>query len=693
VTTANSNSNAAFLELESDTDAIQQFVAHENAKTESWLIDDEFHADVNRALEILENPDSLRFVSRRGDYLYTFRQTAHNPRGLWLRRQQDQPLLPLSDWETVFDIDAYCQETGQIWVWSGAPTSQDNPERVMLGLSLDGSDRRRYAEFDCETKSFVQGGFDIPPERGGVSWLDADTLIWVTAEGPGAATSAGWARQVKHLKRGQALADAKVVFEANHDDLLADGYARRDRNGVLSEFYVRMPAIGGEVETIRRPGMPEITLPNPPDTVVAHNTTHFAYIVKEHGGVPGTLLLGEIGRDTPLRTLFEPEPRCAIDPDSLSFLEDWLIWIENENLVPCLIAQDLTSATASPQKIPLPEPGDTFWVTGLDAVHNPNDETLLLTISGITVSPRTYVFDLKKGIEGISWRKVFEQPEEFDPEGMEVKVLTATSDDGTEIPYHMVLPKGFETGNPIPVLMTGYGGFGISSNPWYAPITGALCLSKGMGYALAHIRGGAEFGPEWHLQAKGKHRHKGFEDFAAIASDLAKRGISKPELTACNGGSNGGLLCGVMLTRYPERFGAIWANVGVYDMLRFHLFTAGRGWIDEYGDPDDPEAQVWLKAYSPIHQISPASERRYPSALIDTNSHDDRVDPSHSRRFAAALQAAGHTPTFYQYGEGGHGGGGSTRETARELAMGYALLRKALGVSIGLSHLQALRND
>jgi prolyl oligopeptidase len=186
MTTANSNSNAAFLELESDTDSIKQFVARENAKTESLLIDDAFHADVERALKILENPDSLRFVSRRGDYLYTFRQTAKNPRGLWLRRQQDQPLLPLSDWEMVFDVDAYCAQTGQIWVWGGAPTLSSNPNRVMISLSLDGSDRSRYLEFDCGTKSFVMDGFDIPPERGGVSWLDADTLIWVTAEGPGA---------------------------------------------------------------------------------------------------------------------------------------------------------------------------------------------------------------------------------------------------------------------------------------------------------------------------------------------------------------------------------------------------------------------------------------------------------------------------------------------------------------------------
>lgn len=226
------------------------------------------------------------------------------------------------------------------------------------------------------------------------------------------------------------------------------------------------------------------------------------------------------------------------------------------------------------------------------------------------------------------------------------------------------------------MLLYGYGGFGASLEPRYLPLFGKAWIEAGGAYAEAHIRGGGELGPDWHAQAKGAGRHKTFADFAAVAADLASRGITTPRRIACHGASNGGLLCGVMLTRYPERFGAIWASVGVYDMLRFTQFRAGRGWIDEYGDPDDPEARAWLAACSPIHNI-PAGP--LPPVLIDTSNRDDRVDPSHSRRFVAALQAAGHQPYFIEH-RGGHGGGGASYETAREVAMGFAFLRQALGV-------------
>ena len=209
-------------------------------------------------------------------------------------------------------------------------------------------------------------------------------------------------------------------------------------------------------------------------------------------------------------------------------------------------------------------------------------------------------------------------------------------------------------------------------------MTGKTWIERGGAYVQAYIRGGAELGPDWHLAAKGPGRHRAFEDFAAVAADLVARGITTPDRIACHGGSNGGLLCGVMLTRYPTHFGAVWASVGVHDMLRFAHFPAGKAWIDEYGDPQDATARAWLLAYSPLHNVPPDDPARpLPPALIDTSHHDDRVDPSHSRRFAAALQAGGHRP-FYHEHQGGHGGGGGSHEKAAERALGLAFLRHAL---------------
>jgi prolyl oligopeptidase len=178
--------------------------------------------------------------------------------------------------------------------------------------------------------------------------------------------------------------------------------------------------------------------------------------------------------------------------------------------------------------------------------------------------------------------------------------------------------------------------------------------------------------------AKGHGRHKAFEDFVAVARDLVKRGYSTPEKIACNGGSNGGLLTGVMLTRYPEDFGAVWCQVPVIDMTRFHLFAAGKAWMDEYGDPDKPEDRVNLLSYSPLHTIRPAAEVAYPPIYIESSSNDDRVHPSHARRFAFQLEKAGHTPLFHEYGSGGHGGRGDTLESATRTAMGYSFQRETI---------------
>lgn len=300
-----------------------------------------------------------------------------------------------------------------------------------------------------------------------------------------------------------------------------------------------------------------------------------------------------------------------------------------------------------------------------------------LTIRGFLLSPRVYLFNLREGTGGITWRKLWQAPEAFDASGLKVELHEALSDDGTLVPYHLVTPIG--RSGDLPVLVKGYGGYGASMFPFYDKILGTLWLARGGGFALAHIRGGGEFGPDWHLSAVRNQRDRAFEDFAAISRDLTRCGIASSNRIACHGRSNGGLLTGVMLTRYPELFGAVWSSVGVYDMLRYHLFPAGRAWIDEYGDPDQADAREWLRAYSPIHQIPLQDDRELPHCLIDTNSNDDRVDPSHARRFAAALKQAGHRPLFFEHSDGGHHGSSSSDAWAFEEVLGYQFLWQSIG--------------
>jgi prolyl oligopeptidase len=265
-------------------------------------------------------------------------------------------------------------------------------------------------------------------------------------------------------------------------------------------------------------------------------------------------------------------------------------------------------------------------------------------------------------------------PEFFDASDIEVSQHFVASADGTRIPYFVVGHRS-ATG-PGKTLLAGYGGFESSNTPSYAGVLGRLWLSRGGTYVLANIRGGGEYGPRWHTQAMREGRHLVQEDFAAVAADLVKRGITTVEQLGAQGGSNGGLLMGIMLTQYPELFGALVCSVPLLDMRRFHLLLAGASWVAEYGDPDNPDDWEFISRYSPYQNIS--AQRRYPPVLITTSTRDDRVHPGHARKMTAALEAAGHPVEYYENIEGGHAGAADNAQIAFRSALIFEFLHRTL---------------
>jgi len=235
-------------------------------------------------------------------------------------------------------------------------------------------------------------------------------------------------------------------------------------------------------------------------------------------------------------------------------------------------------------------------------------------------------------------------PSFFDADNLTVEQYFGTSEDGTAIPYFVVRPGGTEKSGPT--LLYGYGGFENSNTPGYSAVLGRLWLARGGTYALANIRGGGEYGPRWHTQAMREGRHLVAEDFAAVATDLVDRGITTVPQLGAQGGSNGGLLMGIMLTQYPELFGALVCQVPLLDMRRFHLLLAGASWVAEYGNPDDPADWEFIAEYSPYHNIS--ADTDYPPVLITTSTRDDRVHPGHARKMTAALEAADRRVWYYE---------------------------------------------
>lgn len=272
---------------------------------------------------------------------------------------------------------------------------------------------------------------------------------------------------------------------------------------------------------------------------------------------------------------------------------------------------------------------------------------------------------------------------QFDPDDYESRQVFTSSKDGTKVPMFIVHRKGLKLDGNNPTLLYAYGGFNISLRPSYSPATIAWMDLGGI-YVMANLRGGGEYGEEWHEAGMKLKKQNVFDDFIACAEYLIDRKYTSSEKLAIAGGSNGGLLVGACMVQRPELYGACLPAVGVMDMLRFHKFTIGWAWQAEYGKPDDPADFKNLLKYSPYHNLKPAN---YPATMVITSDHDDRVVPSHSYKFAAALQSAqeGPAPTLIRIeSKAGHGAGTPTSKRIEAIVDKYSFLAKSLGFEIKL---------
>jgi len=268
-----------------------------------------------------------------------------------------------------------------------------------------------------------------------------------------------------------------------------------------------------------------------------------------------------------------------------------------------------------------------------------------------------------------------EKPE-FDAASEVVEQYEATSKDGTKVPYFIVHRKGIKMDGSTPTLLYAYGGFQISSTPYYNPVIGKLWLERGGSFVMANIRGGGEFGPAWHEAGLKTHRQRIYDDFYAVGQDLVARKFTSPERLGIYGESNGGLLMGVEFTQHPEMWKAVVIQVPLLDMLGFEHMSAGASWVGEYGSVSVPEERAFLASISPYNQLK--ADGKYPEPLIFTTTADDRVGPVHARKFAAKMEEF-HLPFYYdEITEGGHGYGADNRQAARTHAEMFTYLMMKL---------------
>jgi prolyl oligopeptidase len=298
--------------------------------------------------------------------------------------------------------------------------------------------------------------------------------------------------------------------------------------------------------------------------------------------------------------------------------------------------------------------------------------------SSYTVPPSIYRIDLESG-EQTLWRRV---EADVDPERFEVRQASVASKDGTPVTMFLVHLKGVQRNGNNPVYLTGYGGFNISMTPTFSRSL-LLWLERGGIVAIPNIRGGGEYGEDWHQGGMLGKKQNSFDDFIAAAEWLIAERYTSPARLAAAGGSNGGLLMGAVLTQRPELFRAIVVQVPLLDMLRYHRFLIARLWIPEYGSADDPEQYAWLRAYSPYHHVRSGTE--YPAVLLATAESDTRVDPMHARKMTARLQAAtaSSRPVLLRLeARAGHGAGKPLSKVLDELTDTWSFVFSELGVEV-----------
>jgi prolyl oligopeptidase len=657
-----------YLWLEDITgDDALDWVRARNEPTLAAFRDAEFDRMRSEALEVLDTDARIPYVVRRGEHLYNFWRDAANPRGLWRRTTLDSYRTDSPDWDVLIDVDELGRADNEKWVWAGAGVIEPDHTRALIGLSRGGSDASIVREFDMLSREFVADGFQLPEAKSQVAWLDPDTVLVGTDFGADSLTDSGYPRVIKRWRRGTPLTDAETVFEGARSDVRVSASVDRTPGFERTVLGRALDFWNDELYELR--GEELIRIDAPTDAGVS---IHREWVLIElrsdwyvHDAIyaAGSLLAADydefLAGTAQLRVVFEPDEHTALNHYA---------WTKDRLLIVTLadVASRVEIATPGTWRRE-PVPGIPAATNTVVAAADDTGDEFFLDSSGFATPSR-----LMRGTGDGPLDPIKSAPAFFDGESVSVAQHFATSADGTAIPYFVVRPRG-ATG---PTLLSGYGGFEVSRTPGYDGVLGRLWLARGGTYAVANIRGGGEYGPGWHTQAMREGRHKVAEDFAAVASDLVDRGITTVGQLGARGGSNGGLLMGIMLTQYPEKFGALVCDVPLLDMKRYHRLLAGASWMAEYGDPDNPDDWAFISEYSPYQNIS--ADRKYPPVLMTTSTRDDRVHPGHARKMTAALEAAGHEVWYYENIEGGHAGAADNEQVAFKSALSYSFLWRTL---------------
>lgn len=650
----------------------------ENARSLPQLQNDARYPGIYAdALEIVTAEDRIPGVYFAGDgSLRDYWQDQEHVRGIWRTTTLQSYRTGAPEFRTILDLDVLAEAESANWVWRGADCLKPDDRLCLVELSDGGKDAAVVREFDAATGQFVEGGFSLPEGKHSYAWLDRDTLLVATEWTPGEVTNSGYAYVVKTVKRGQPLSEAREVFRGEKQDVAASAVVLREPDGRLAAVLLQRAVdfFNAEHHLLTDAGPVKLDLPTR-STVQGYVDGRL--VVSLEGDWPakglreGDLVDFDLAGLKAAPTRLDPalvlRPTESQSVEQVATTGNRLLVALFDNVKGRVLSYRREGDGWTGARLDLPE--DSTITVG--SASDVNDRAILNVTSFLTPSTQWFAEAATGEVEMLK-----AMPARFEASKHVVEQLWATSKDGVKVPYFVVRPKDLKLDGAAPTLLYAYGGFQVSQTPAYAATVGKLWLEKGGVYVVANIRGGGEFGPRWHNAGLKLNRMRVYEDFFAVSEDLIARRITSPAKLGIMGGSNGGLLMGVALTKRPELYNAVVIQVPLFDMLGYTRIGAGASWVGEYGDPAVPEERAVIRSYSPYQNLEPG--RRYPEVFIETSTKDDRVHPAHARKAAARLKEYGYDYLYYENIDGGHAAAANLNERAMRIALEFTYLMQRL---------------
>ena len=636
-----------------------------------------------KAVDLATSTDRIPYGTVRDGLVYNFWQDEANVRGLWRRTSVDSYKTDDPEWETVLDFDKLAADEDKNWVFKGSDCFKPNgAEKTLCFVSLSdgGKDAIINREFDLDAKAFVEGGFETSEAKQGLAWIDHDTvLIGTDWSGDGSTlTDSGYPSSVRLWTRGESLEDSKELYSGQKTDVGVWPWSSELDDGTMIYGAVESDTFFTRTFYLLNDG-DATAFPIPKKASLGSDYLGWQFVTLQEDWTIGdeTFKTGDLLAfnlqhflDTkelpPVELVFRANAQQAVNGVSVS--KSAALLSINDNVAGKILRleHDVDNGWTT-TNVPLPGTGQA----GI-AFADEDEEIVFINYEGFLSPDSLLTYDAAMntttGLKSL--------PSKFDAEGLVVHQKEAKSADGTKIPYFVVHRKGITLDGTTPTLLYGYGGFEVSMRPSYSGGIGRMWLERGGVYVLANIRGGGEFGPAWHQAGLKGDRQRIYDDFVAVGEGLIEMGITSPEHLGIMGGSNGGLLMGVMITQRPDLWNAVVIQVPLLDMLRYHKLLAGASWVDEYGDPDIADERAFLETISPYHNFD--ADADYPTPLFVTSTKDDRVHPGHARKMAKLFEDAGKPFLYYENIDGGHSAAANQKERAKRTALEFTYLHDRL---------------